>query len=319
VGRLAAVEPGSFLRQRITRIMDQKNRPLGRLRPMVLVGLIVFAVCASTLTAAKDTHASIPTPRVIKVGVLVSCYSATGPSCPVCFNGKPIGFGVDREITKVFRQPPYELYAVIEPDSQSNPEMQKVLDEMGLSARVVDGSNGRALRKLDVIVSFFNTNLRAEVISGVAEAVRHGGRLLVLNVFGARNPGLNEPLRLLLGLPKEGSYLYHYEEIPCQVLQAHPLLEELKEGSTVMLPGVNGWVGEVEGTPLIRSIVDCQDQSHDLGSKGLVASQMIYPLYVRHWGSGTVLSNTAWGNADGVPSFTSSQFVQRCVNWLATQ
>ena len=240
----------------------------------------------------------------IQIGVIVSLYTATGPS----FEAQPYGFG-HADLARVFQKAGYEVSAVIEPGAEKEPDLQKALQDLGLSERWVDGSDAAALANLDVIVSGSNPNMRDEVIAGITEAVRQGAAFLNLEAFGTVNPPYNKRIETLLGI-RDGEFHWRSQPMPCEVVEPHPLLGDLRKGERFMIPGLDAWAGAVDGTPLLQPAAEVRDS----GS----GSADVCPLYVRSLGKGKVL-NCQWRGdlAEAGAPITSEEFTVRCVAWLA--
>ena len=319
-GPLNVLEPGAFLRERVVRILDRHHRPSARLPVVWLAALLVFALFCGALAGGDDGGANGVNGKRIKVGVLASYYTATGPICKICYHGKPLGFGVIQDCLGVFQNQGYDLYAIIEPGSLAHPEFRALLAKNGLLDRVVDGADPAALRQLDVMVSIYSVNITPEVGQAMTEAVRRGTKFLVLNSFGVENRGLTEPVLELLGLRTE-RYLFYTKNVPCRVTQAHPLLGGLPAGSIVVMPALNGLVGEPrEGaTPLLESTIDCKDESHQKDGGGVAPARTIQPLTVRRFGAGLVVRGIWWSDLQTTMKISSAQFIRRSVNWLAEQ
>jgi hypothetical protein len=181
-----------------------------------------------TTQAAATTQPDAAHPK-LKVGVLVSHFTATGPSRI----GRPYGYD-HVGVTDALRHPSVQLFPLIEKGSESDEELAKVIadkfPESGDQAYFADDID--SLKSLNAIVISRAPNLNAEVIEGVTQAVNSGVGLLVIGPVGVNDPGYTEPLNNLLGMSENVGYAYCAQPLEVELLAADdPLIKDLGDAA----------------------------------------------------------------------------------------
>ena len=258
--------------------------------------------------------------RQIKVGVVVSYYTGRGPQRI----GTYYGFG-HADVAKAFMTPEYKLFAVIEPGTEELPPMPDVLEQYGLTNRLVDGTDVSALKTLDVIVCGPTPNVQNEMITALTKAVGEGTNFFNIGRFGSFNPGHTQQMTELLGIHDTGYLWYHHQAIRWKVVNEHPLVRELKLGYEVtQMPFINGWVGKNEGVVILQASSDGGLPFRGFNRGRGLEVKDVNALYVYRLGKGPVVNLLfetvpGWSGvvvgADAPP--THDAFHRRCVNWLA--
>ncbi len=265
------------------------------LHAFLIVIMIHFFACA--VFAADDKS------EQIKVGVIVSHFTATGPS----FNPEPYGYA-HAEVARIFLQAGHEVAAIIEPGTENDDALREVLKELELAGKWLHGTDIEALKGLDVIVSGSNQNMRAEVVAAIVDAVKSGVNFLNFDAFGTVS-GHNEHIEELLGIGEARSH-WRAQPLPCEVVESHPLLMGLEKGAEFTVPGMDAWPGNVDGTPLLLPVEEIRNSTSPSGT--------VCPLYIRNLGNGKVLNCQWWGDiAETEAPISSNDFYLRCVRWLA--
>jgi hypothetical protein len=284
---------------------------------------------------AENVAASRPTTRPIKVGVLVSQYTATGP----CWtsNRKQFGFMRARQGMELLKDSAIDLYAVVDPGTDLHGEIVGAIRGMP-SDHIIDGGDAAALRKMDVIVSYFQWNLPDAVVAAMVQAVQDGTGLLVQGGAGIYRPGFTSDVQKLVGI-SDGFEVYDMTATPCTSLPHSPIpdLDAFAE-QPLMIPTITGVAGHIDGTPLMQAkalnddVIVIQWEGHSkLPTTQIVASPlaqattqpatqptvMFYPLYVSQLGRGKIVvcqwesMPAEWRDA------TKGRFHVHAVEWLA--
>ncbi|MEA2708962.1 MAG: hypothetical protein QOF78_1563, partial [Phycisphaerales bacterium] len=179
----ASIAAAAFGRLRLARLAAA----MALLLMLTLLGGAVFALQRGGPTA----RATVPLGPKIKVGVMVSDYTATGPT------GQHMGtgFGGLNVGLQKLDDPRFERYAIIEPGTAHAGRVPEIIQRYFAPGRVIDGSNVEQLRALDVIACFNVVNMRDDVLDAVIVVVRDDG-VGVLNQVstGCNRPGLTEPV-----------------------------------------------------------------------------------------------------------------------------
>ncbi|MCX7046333.1 MAG: hypothetical protein NTX50_12715 [Candidatus Sumerlaeota bacterium] len=299
---------------------------------------ITAAFCLLAGFAAAQTTASIRIPmpgdnKPIKVGVFASLYSASGPSW---WQGQPIGFS-HLDIAGHFKDPKYELYAIIDPDSDNDPKLKAALRKFGLSYRWIEGTDVPALSQLDAMISgHFHVNISWEMLDTITVAVHEGASLVNFHHFGLIRPAYatghqataatwashmnddiarngdetkryQERMEVLFGI-ENADFVWHLGGIKWRVDQPHPLLGKYKKGDIVSM-GVNGLVGNNAPISVVQAI---SDVTEDWDGR-TVKNAYLNPLTIHRLGRGTAVNCALSGQ------FGNKDTCRRYVDWLAAQ
>src|SRR5439155_10469746 len=137
----------------------------------------------------------------IKVGFLISDYTATGPTenlddhhaatqaiplTPQGYNGLLIAL-------RTFDDPSFDRYAILEPNTQSKGRIPALLAQyFPKPNHILEGAEADQLKTLDVIVCPSVINMRDDVLAALIDAVSSGVGLLNQMTTGCNRPGLTE-------------------------------------------------------------------------------------------------------------------------------
>jgi RNA polymerase sigma factor (sigma-70 family) len=274
------------------------------------VGTYVFISRAPHAEAAATSQAAR-----IKVGVIVSHYTATGPS----WIGKPYGYFSLQQVLKELRDPSLELIPVIEPGSEVEPGLKAELRKDFAGAKPVVAIDAGSLAKLDVIVAAGIANANKDLLNAVEGRVKAGGGFLIRESFGVVTPGYNEQVTALNGLA-EGNYGFTLKGGVAKVAMEHPLLGTLKVGDRVgfIANGAFGILPE-EGKGLVELVERGNHRPVGYGEKRR-ADFMVFPLFISQLGEGRIVG-CSFPHSQPIPpelnAATGGKFTVRCVKWLA--
>jgi beta-lactamase regulating signal transducer with metallopeptidase domain len=195
----------------------------------------------------------------------------------------------------------FDIYAIVEPGTEDAGRLPEVLEWLGLEDRLIDGTDPEALAELDVVFSAFDADVLDGVQSALTQAVKQGTGFFNFCLFGVVYPGSGAALEEVLGI-NGPDYACHFDYVDCDVVASHPLLGDLQPGDIFTAKWLNGFTGELRGTPLLMT------QVHN---------KPFCPLYVYDLGRGRVV-NMQWqqitvtnGGIDAVALYG------RCVNYAA--
>ena len=181
--------------------------------------------------------------------------------------------------------------------------LQDVLSKLGLNDRVVEGNDREMLGSLDVIACGQNVILPEEELRAILAAVRGGVGFMNLATFCHQDPGYTEEVQELLGI-QDGFYTWKGDvDQNCTVLQSHPILGVLEPGDGFWIRMASGYVGVVDGIPLLGP------------PEGFDPS--FCPLYVRQLGEGRVVNIQWYSDPKPTHPYTVDEFYTRCINWAA--
>src|SRR4051794_38085262 len=223
-------------------------------RQLAGVVFLIFLCAASALGADAATKATTQAAashpaeaakaegaagHKLRVGFVVSLFTATGPSKM----GRPYGYD-HADILEKLHDESVQLIPLIEPDSQDDEDMKKMIAEKfpDANGEVMRADDLESLKSLDVMVAYRAPNMKDEVLTGLTKAVEEGVGLLWVGPVGVNVPGCTELLNNLIGL-KEGQYGYASGPQEMEIVgKEDPLLKDLTdEGKWGCTPnGVNG-------------------------------------------------------------------------------
>jgi RNA polymerase sigma factor (sigma-70 family) len=315
------------------------------LRGRMFVGVMASTVLGVTLAAAaplvwylnRDLPTEMPSlpaeipqapPAVpaaqalaqpIKVGVLLSYFTATGPHWTV----PPYGWGQQTSTIPMLKDRSIELIPVIEPGTAQDDPLPTLLARYFLGKTPLDASKADQLRTLDVLVTIGTADIRDDVVSAIDDAVSHGTGLLK-GWFGFAAPGYTPTVQQLCGL-SGAEYEYSNQLVNCVVAADSPLLGDLsgQMGQTIrLLP--NGEAGTLTGTPLLKlkGPADAAKLYNENGIPWNSAGSEFYPLYVSQLGQGRIVG-IEFAQYRSLPSALDAanhgRFYIHCVQWLANK
>lgn len=210
---------------------------------------------ADHLEHRGDNPAALPPgwTRPIRVGVLVS--HLTTRVVTLVRITMPV---VEQQLASVRlpKAPGYEFVAIVEPDTESLPGIERSLRHYDLTAGLVDGSDAEALATLDAIVVGNNYATAPSVITALHEAVRRGTGFYSQGWLACHSrPRPDSRLAELL-LSDGPTYKYHHPlgcsaRWPMTVCRRHPMLPNLREGDLVEMGGCGLWVRPAPGCEVL--------------------------------------------------------------------
>jgi beta-lactamase regulating signal transducer with metallopeptidase domain len=253
-----------------------------------------------TVEPQRSTNPDAP-----KIGLVISHFTATGPHDM----DEPYGYAAQANKAVGFLdEANFDLYAIIEPGTENEGELPVILRNAGLSRKTVDGTNVKALRHLDAIVSAWYLDVREDMLTALIQAIEQGVGYVNVGPLGLMVPGTDsEDLQRLLGI-RSPQYLWGMTG-SCKRASVHPILDGLSAGSAFVPDMFNGYAapdGIEGGTVILTSPPNLPNVPKDF-----------YPLYVHTLGQGRIvncqwgrftLSQTPWGQYD---------LYIRCINWAA--
>jgi hypothetical protein len=285
------------------------HRILWALLFLLLIGGGTFlAVNHSTSSAA----APATEPAKIRVGVIVSEFTATGPT----WIGTKYGYDSTVRATKELIDPSIELIPVIESGSETDEALNAVLSKYFPGKKPVIAVDTAHLAGLDVIVAVRICNAPDDLLNAVEGRVKEGAGLLIRRCFGVVTPEFTPQVTALNGFV-EGQHGLGRGKASGKVIAQHPLLGKLQTGRSIKL-GPNGAYGQLApgGVGLIELA------EGDVAPIGANARQrddfVFYPLYISQLGKGRIVGCSF---TEPVPAelnaATGGKFTCRCVKWLA--
>lgn len=218
----------------------------------------------------------------LKVGVVVSHFTATGPS----WSGRPYGFGNMQLGGILAADFGYTTYGIIDPGTAAIKEVKNSLHKLGVGRRTIEANDVEALKKLDVIVMAMVHNAPDVMLQSITEAVRNGTGLVVLSATGVVTPGAeNKAVQTLLGIA-DAKFHWRGANFPneCTVLKSHPVLVGLSPGDCLTVETLDGFSGTYEGEPLLGTALGDNSSFKPLFVRQLGKGRCVYyqsPLYNR--------------------------------------
>jgi predicted DNA-binding protein (UPF0251 family) len=300
------------------------------------VGIIAAVVVAAVSSSRPNPSPTVATPAAvapsqspapptdvpapagpIRVGILVSEFTATGPH----YTSNTYGY-THKSMVVALRDSSTELYPIIEPGTQSDAKIASIIRTDFAGRTPIDGSRVEQLSTLNVIASCRGCDMRPEVLDAMESAVRDDGiGLLIWSGLATVTPGHNPQVDHLNGL-QEGQYGWNSKAVECQVVAAHPILGKLSDniGVTAQLTP-NGYYGALQpgATGLIRisNPVDIWPVGEDLKTDR--EDFVFYPVYVSSLGKGKIVgcSFALWKSTRPIDQLVGGSFMLRSVKWLA--
>jgi len=217
--------------------------------------LALMIVMMGTLPARGDEAATQPAGGKMKVGILVSEYTATGPHA----GAQEYGYA-HAKIAAEMKDPSIQLIPIIDPGSESESGLGEAIKENfpESEGKVLNGSDPEALKSLDAIVLAQVPNLKDEVLDGVTKVVSEGTPLLVVGRCGNLNPAYkNKAIADLVGMT-EAHFAWTRGTGAAEVVaKDDPLIKGLgaPEEWTVSVAGAHGKLNE-GAVPLVKLKAD---------------------------------------------------------------
>jgi len=291
--------------------------------------LILALALILSLTASADDQptsapaASQPAADAIKVGwvVSLSTFEHTG------------GHGVTRfdsvtALIKRFADPEIALYAIIEPGTEANEDIVKVVSENFPADHVIDGTDVNTLATLNVIVCSRDWAVKDEVLEAIEKAVEGGVGLLrhlPLRATSAEQTEISDKLECVTN----SEQFHERAATDCRVVSDHPLLHDIRgslEDGKISITALNGPRGIVHGTPLIvletdlSSLGGLDAQGKPVEGKQVTApadSEIFCPLFISEIGKGKVIACQWDGPPKALTKASGNRFHIHCCQWLA--
>ena len=300
---------------------------------ILLLTILLMVLIAQNSHAHYAAGSNIVSSRPIKVGVLLSEFSAAG------WHGTGPTWNLRHQKTIAsLGSPKLDLYVIYEP----GPQKLMAYAEARYVApnHMLNGADRNALRKLDVIVAGHNWHMRQEVLDAIMTAVREDGvGLLEQAGFGMFTPSFTPQVCTLSGIANDGvaTYLFHEKEAVSRVVATHPVLKGLKVGDELHVAAACGALAHINGTPLVAAygiagdtdVMETERMEYiakvtkrpafvPVSADSFEKGPVFCPLYISPLGKGWIIA-CQWHNAPPVeldPKFDGTFYV-RCIEWLA--
>ena len=196
----------------------------------------------------------------------------------------------------------YDLYAVIEPNTEDLGYLPQILQRLGLEGRTLDGTKSKELEQLDVVFSGFDADVLDSTMAALTDAIKAGVGFVNTSLFGVVVPEGGPALSEILGIDSM-QYRCPMGYVECPVVNSHPILGDLQPGDTFVVSMLNGYDGKLRGTPLLGKPAD---QPKDA-----------WPLYVYDLGKGHVVNLQCQRISITNGEITPLGLYGRCVNFAA--
>jgi hypothetical protein len=194
-------------------------------RPVLWLVLILIAAAIAPASAFAQTQPATRPAEKIKVGIVVSLFTATGPS----WAGAPYGFSHADPASDFDDAERFELYAVVDPGTQDDEQVREAVAKYfpeGQRDRLIDGSDAKQLGQLHAIVARRTWNAQGPVLDAIAEAVRVGVGFVNVGGIGAVTPGYTPVVLDLVGMT-DAQYAFHPRPLAAEVLEKDLIPPEL--------------------------------------------------------------------------------------------
>jgi hypothetical protein len=277
------------------------RRPSG---PPVSVANATPGTLISALTRKPPTTNATTEPD-LRVGLYMSKLT-----------GQQWGYSV--QIVGELSRGDFDLVPILEPASDSVPEIKKLLGLWFKDKSPVSASDAEALKKLDVIVAPRIWLIPEASRAAIESAVRNGTGLLARNGVGCMQPGSGPDISHLNGF-EESQFGYNPHPMDCEIIASHPILGKLagQVGRSIQITPNGTWgIPNAQTTPLIR----VKDMNAFRAFYQLQNDWTFYPLYVSQLGKGRIVGCQfpAWSpTPKDLMSATDQEFNIRAVKWLA--
>jgi hypothetical protein len=260
-------------------------------------------------SAASDNSAP-----PIKVGILLSEFTATGPH----WTRQPYGYEPQIRIVASLQDPSLRLIPVIEPGTAADDQLARILSLYFATETPLDASKAEDLKQLDVLVATGQPDMNAAVLSAIEQSVM-GGMGFLQHGFGFVSPGFTPQIDRITGITR-GIRGYSDEPVSADVLGSHPLLGDLSgQGGRKIDLIANGIIGVPSGAPLIRinngASVSVLNPTHPRTN-----NEFLDPLYVAQLGQGKIVGvgfSIMREVPDALEAANHGRFYIHCVQWLA--
>jgi hypothetical protein len=298
---------------------------LNRIRLLTLVALLSFCATARAQDAATEPAPATTqhSPNAMKVGWVVSQSTFEYPQ------GHGLGTRFDSvtAIHKRFVDRDIELYALIEPGTETNEDIATVVRDNFETDHVINGADPTELAKLDVIVCSRAWNVKDEMLDAITKAVEGGVGLLQHMPIGTGDEP-NEAAQKLDLITDPEPY-FQRPLTDCRIVSEHPILSGLRgklEDGKTQISALHGARGIVHGTPLIvledelNQLTNVDEQGKpkdDKGAKPPADQKLFCPLFVGELGKGRIVMCQWDSLPKAVVEHSNGRFYVHCIQWLA--
>lgn len=203
----------------------------------------------------------------------------------------------------------FEVYAVVEPNTESNPKIAALLKRFKLEDRVINGADVEALKTLDGVCSALNTRIPDDVVSAFTQASKAGVGFVIIGNFGSESPGNSDEIREFIGISqakenfrtfeRQGQDLIKFEIVAPEELMVGAFDRNASPG--IQMEFVCGYTGPVDGTPLL-ALPDGMDPD-------------FCPAFIRQNGKGRVAVLQPFINTSNVNMVAIMNAVRVTANW----
>jgi hypothetical protein len=278
-----------------------------------LAVLAVIMLMAGALPARGDEAATQPAGGKMKVGILVSEFTATGPHS----GAQEYGYA-HAKIAAEIKDPSIVLIPIIDPGSESEAGLGEAIKENfpDSEGKVLNAGDPEALKSLDAIVLAQVPNLKDEVLEGVTKVVSEGTPLLVVGRCGNLNPAYkNKMIGDLVGMT-EAHFAWTRGTGPAEVVaKDDPLIKGLNapEEWTVTVAGAHGKLNE-GAVPLVKLKADAELRLPGNSTRG--EGEDYFVLYQTTLEKGPVMVCNWTKLPDEIASVEGPGFYVRCLKRL---
>jgi len=304
--------------------LDPRKHRTAALAIILILFLLTGALIALVLHNRYKVLAApsiVPPPppqasRIYNVGILISEYSASGPS----WMGKPYGVR-DTFVVDALRDASIRRIPLIEPNTEKIPEIAEVIHSYFHDAAPLNVDDPAALKTLDVIVTANAVNVHDTTLASIQSAVESGVGLLRWECLGDITPGFADPAVLKLAGMTRATFASTNTLTDCTVLATHPILGNLAKDQTVRLQA-SGVFGQLApgAIPLITVAAQNQVSLYTPNAAFNRGDLVCYPLYIATLGNGNIVSFPTPAFRELPYRFTNAigeKFTTKCVRWLA--
>jgi len=280
-------------------------------RLLLVCTMTACVVFASSGARGDDAPAATQPSTKLKVGILVSQYTATGPFLG---GGRPYGYD-HAKIAAELKDESVQLIPIIEPGSENDGDLADTITHRFPDAegQVFSAGDASALKTLNVIVLSRVPNLKDDALGGIHQAVSEGTSLLIVGRVGNLNPGYkDEKVRDLVGM-KEAQYAWESKlELAELIEPIDPLLKDaLPEGQELRIAPA-GALGKLkEGSRPIAKLASRDGLRLPADEPAIDAD--FYAIYATSLGKGKIIVCN-WTNLPSV--LKPSGFYVRCCHHL---
>ncbi|MBA3273941.1 MAG: hypothetical protein H0T11_08750 [Chthoniobacterales bacterium] len=249
-------------------------------------------------------------PGPLKVGVIISKFTATGPN----WGGAPYGY-THANIAKALAVDGIELHAIVEPESEGDAALVAALAEnFPADVPLLDGHDEEVLKTLDVIVGQRIANMQDEMVAAIHGAVNAGTGLFIAQTFGTVTPGYRDEVCDLFGM-ESAAYAFNAVPLACDVQAADPLLEGTEDAGVDWQAQPSGTAGILrEG---VTQLVAISDVSAVQFRRNQDPEFQLPLLYFTHHGKGGIVVSNFKDLPEPLLNLTGDPFFVRCVKRAA--